>query len=45
MHPRIATIRRAVGAAGTAARLVDRDALDDIPLPAPVRRLLAGLGA
>jgi A/G-specific adenine glycosylase len=41
MHPRLATIRRAVGAAGTPAQLLDRDALAGAALPAPVRRLLA----
>ena len=43
MHPRMASIRRAAGVAGGAARLVHRDAIAEVALPAPVRRLLQQL--
>jgi A/G-specific adenine glycosylase len=40
MQPRLARIRRALGASDCAARLVGRDALRESALPAPIRRLL-----
>jgi A/G-specific adenine glycosylase len=43
MHPRMARIRRAGGAAADAARLVAPGEFADVALPAPVRRLLQGL--
>ncbi|MGZ8254554.1 MAG: A/G-specific adenine glycosylase [Burkholderiaceae bacterium] len=45
MHPRIARIRGAAGAAGGAARMVQPGAFEDVALPAPVRRLLQQLDA
>jgi A/G-specific adenine glycosylase len=44
MHPRVAAVQRALGASASAARLVERAALAQEPLPAPVRRLLEGFG-
>jgi len=43
MHPRMARIRRAIGAASEAARLVTPGEFADVALPAPVRRLLRAL--
>jgi len=40
MHPRIAGVRRALGAASAASQWVGTDALRTAALPAPVRRLL-----
>jgi A/G-specific adenine glycosylase len=40
MHPRVASVRRAVGAAAAAAQWVEEAGLVDVALPAPVRRLL-----
>src|SRR5512137_463173 len=40
MHPRMAAVRRALGAASEASRWLDPGALQDAALPAPVRRLL-----
>jgi len=40
MHPRIAGVRRALGAASAASQWVGTDALRTTALPAPVRRLL-----
>jgi A/G-specific adenine glycosylase len=45
MHPRLARIRGAVGAAGGAARMVQPGEFEDVALPAPVRRLLRQLVA
>jgi A/G-specific adenine glycosylase len=45
MHPRLARIRGASGAAGGAARMVLPDAFEALALPAPVRRLLQQLTA
>jgi len=40
MHPRVAAVRRAVGAASSASQWLEPDALQDAGLPAPVKRLL-----
>jgi A/G-specific adenine glycosylase len=45
MHPRMAHIRGAAGAAGGTARMVRPDAFGEVALPAPVRRLLQQLDA
>lgn len=44
MHPRVAAVQGALGASASTARLVERDALAQQPLPAPVRRLLERFG-
>jgi adenine-specific DNA glycosylase len=43
MHPRMARIRSATGAAGGSARMVHCEAFGEVALPAPVRRLLRQL--
>jgi A/G-specific adenine glycosylase len=40
MHPRVAAVRRALGAAASASQWLQPDALQDAALPAPVKRLL-----
>jgi A/G-specific adenine glycosylase len=40
MHPRVAAVQRAAGAASPSAQWVEVDALRDAALPAPVKRLL-----
>ena len=40
MHPRVAAVRRALGAATAASQWLGPDALQDAALPAPVKRLL-----
>jgi A/G-specific adenine glycosylase len=40
MHPRVAAVRRAAGAASPSAQWIEVDALRDAALPAPVKRLL-----
>jgi len=40
MHPRLAAVRRALGAASAASQWLEPDALRDAALPAPVKRLL-----
>ena len=40
MHPRVAAVRRALGAASSASQWLGPDALQDAALPAPVKRLL-----
>jgi hypothetical protein len=40
MHPRLAAVRRALGAASEAFQWLEPDALQDAALPAPVKRLL-----
>ena len=40
MHPRLAAVRRALGAASAASQWLEPDALQDAALPAPVKRLL-----
>jgi len=40
MHPRLAAVRRALGAACAASQWLEPDALQDAALPAPVKRLL-----
>jgi A/G-specific adenine glycosylase len=45
MHPRLARVRGAAGAASGAARMVRPGAFEDLALPAPVRRLLQQLAA
>ena len=40
MHPRLAVVRRALGAASAAVKWLEPDALQDAALPAPVKRLL-----
>ena len=45
MHPRMAHVRGAAGAAGGTARMVRPDAFGEVALPAPVRRLLQQLDA
>jgi A/G-specific adenine glycosylase len=40
MHPRVAGVRRALGAASAASQWIEPDALQDAALPAPVKRLL-----
>jgi A/G-specific adenine glycosylase len=44
MQPRLARIRRALGTSSAPSRLVDRDALRESALPAPIRRLLQETG-
>jgi A/G-specific adenine glycosylase len=43
MHPRLASVRGALSAAGAPARMVPREAFEEAALPAPVRRLLGQL--
>jgi A/G-specific adenine glycosylase len=40
MHPRVAAVRRALGAASSASQWLEPGALQDAALPAPVKRLL-----
>ncbi len=40
MHPRVAAVRRALGAASEASQWLEPGALQDAALPAPVKRLL-----
>jgi A/G-specific adenine glycosylase len=40
MHPRVAAVRRALGAASSASQWLVPEALQDAALPAPVKRLL-----
>jgi hypothetical protein len=40
MHPRVAGVRRALGAASAASQWIEPGALRAAALPAPVRRLL-----
>jgi A/G-specific adenine glycosylase len=40
MHPRLAAVRRAAGAASPSAQWIEVEALRDAALPAPVKRLL-----
>ncbi len=40
MHPRVAAVRRALGAASAASQWLEPDALQGAALPAPVKRLL-----
>jgi A/G-specific adenine glycosylase len=40
MHPRLAAVHRALGAASAASQWLEPDALQDAALPAPVKRLL-----
>jgi A/G-specific adenine glycosylase len=40
MHPRVAAVRRALGAASSTSQWIGPDALQDAALPAPVKRLL-----
>jgi A/G-specific adenine glycosylase len=42
MHPRVAVVRKALGAASPIAQWLQPDALAHAALPAPVRRLLTG---
>ncbi|MGE5161265.1 MAG: A/G-specific adenine glycosylase [Betaproteobacteria bacterium] len=44
MHPRVASVRRALGAADPASQWVEPEALRAAALPAPVRRLLLARG-
>jgi A/G-specific adenine glycosylase len=43
MHPRMARILGATGASGGSIRMVGREAVEEVALPAPVRRLLRQL--
>lgn len=45
MHPRVAAVRRALGASARDARMVERAELARAALPAPIRRLLEQIGA
>jgi A/G-specific adenine glycosylase len=45
MHPRLATVQRALTAAASGGRLVEPAALDNTALPAPIRRLLEPIEA